>query len=171
MADPVCRHQQAVAAAAGSMAAVAAQIDLAVREADGPVERLGATIGRIGITLAMMQEALETTDIRLKWGLGQLRREYCCAIEDLQFHDRMSQHLRHLQDYLAGTGALLAREATNADGADPGGWLRLRDQLMRKLITESQRQLFGQMQPAPAHGPLGAHPPAAYARPGSIELF
>lgn len=183
-------YLNAIRAASRSNLAMAAQIDLALRESRPAMERLGAALARMGLTLKAMEEdgappagaALDlSVELPGDWALTQLRKDYATAVEDLQFHDRMVQHLTLLRDYLGGVGGLLAglaaHPATDASltpaGLNPVAWSALRLQLMGRLLSPEQRQL---LQVALPDG-LGAwtgtaeEPGSPHARPGSVELF
>jgi hypothetical protein len=153
--------------AARAMTAAAAQITLALQESQQPVEQLGASVGRIIMTLSSIRAAAEAVNdpamdkqslLQIKGGIAELARHAAQATVTLQFYDRMTQHLTHLHDYLDGIGELLA--TASAGGGERDRWEELRERLCVRLISDSQRQcLNGQ----PARAQRDA--------PDSIELF
>ena len=161
-----------------AIAAAAAQINLALHEARAPVEQLGSSVGRI-ISNAASIQSLGTDADAMSDRLAALRLDAMRATVALQFYDRMTQHLTHLHDYLAGASELLApprvgcaETTAGASPVQPAGWEALRDRLRSRLITESQRQLLQRdlnlegdaREPAARDA---ARPPAC----DSIELF
>lgn len=168
-AEPLPHAVEAVAAAA-------AQITLALQEAQQPVEQLGASVGRIITNAASLRNLAGTG--RHTSVLAELHQDAMRATVALQFHDRLTQHLTHLHDYLAAASELLARasdacmegQAAAARARQVTAWEELRDRLCSRLLTESQRQrLRGDLTIA-GRAP---EPAAGTANPfrDSIELF
>ena len=157
-----------------SLTAVAAQLELALRESVGPVDELGRALGRMSDELAHIRIAVAATaEEKLHANCREVIRELSTCMESLQFYDRMVQHLSHLRDYLAGLSANPAGQA--AAGGEPADWERLREALRRRLISEAQRELLDLILPPP-HAPHAsrAEPRSAHALhvgEGSIELF
>jgi hypothetical protein len=93
--------------AARAVVAAIAQIGLALRESQQPVEELGAVLAHMADTLGALrsapfveqgQDALAAATSR---GLiDQLQIDLFAGVQRLQFYDRMVQHLSHLQGYL-----------------------------------------------------------------------
>ena len=114
---------------AQALAAAVVQIELAVREAQGPVERLTLLVEGIEKTLRELrggQAVSEPIDLHdeepaaqeLESSVERLQKDlYLCVIQ-LQFYDRMVQHLGHIADYLASAAHELASPGvtTYADG-------------------------------------------------------
>ena len=156
--------------AARAVAAASAQLDLALREAAGPV-------GKLGTDVEQMFDALEQLRARPATAaapeLASLQLRLTSAIQQLQFYDRMFQHLSHVHDYLMSVAGRLGagNEEPEAD-RDPSvasaGWGRLRERFYSRLLTEPQRQLFDMMLPADAGSGTRMRERAAL---GSIELF
>jgi hypothetical protein len=184
-------RRDAIVEAARSISAVATQIELAMREAQAPVDRLGDTVARIGLTLAALGAVPATAtndsgldlsvDMQLDWALGQLQRDFGRTVEDLQFHDRMVQHFSHLCDYLGGIASQLAKLAEQNPGAalefspqlDMAAWDGLRQRLFHRLISDPQRQLLEMFLPAEFGGQQMTSEASRrhYAAQGTVELF
>ena len=183
-------YLESIREAARSVTAVATQIDLALHESRQPMERLVATIARMGLTLSALDATPQgrqdagldlAVDLQVDWALSQLRRDFGCAVEELQFHDRMAQHFTHLHDYLVGVSSLLAGIVEREDrGSDPvleeashAAWETLRERLFQRLISDAQRQFLqlvlpgGQSERWISNDNIDTR----HARPGSIDLF
>ncbi len=145
--------------------AAVAQIDMALREAQGPVDSLGQTLERIAGELKQLRNGAVGSST-----LDTLGADLGVAIQSLQFYDRMFQHLSHVHDFLADA----------ADEADPAGtaphpahrWEALRERLFRRLLTEGQRDLLHVLLP-PAHWQGGIMSTNTTQRTvaGDVELF
>jgi hypothetical protein len=179
---------------ARGFAAATAQIDMALREAQQPIDALGGSLERISGELAVLRalslrsgsqldaESRRTLDAALA-GLGV---QLTTAVQSLQFYDRLFQHLSHVHDFLFGAADLFGEPVGTAD--DPAGdaalrWEQLRERLFRRLLSDAQRQLLDVVLP-PRHwrdGPGGSadaappihdsRTPASAAQTGGIELF
>ena len=95
--------------AARAIAAATAQIDLALREANEPVDCLGRTLERISARMQeLRQHFLQHADrcgdahgmLEMDLAVEALSAEMAVAIQNMQFFDRMFQHLTHVHDYL-----------------------------------------------------------------------
>lgn len=117
------------------------QISEALREAQAPVELLGEALGALA-------ELLSSGGLRAAQPeqLKALREQLQQAVTGLQFYDRLTQHLGHVQDYLAGSARKL--------GADP--------QVQDSRWTGLHRQLSDRLLSVPARGA---------SAPGDIDLF
>jgi len=152
--------------AAQAIAAAVAQIELAVREVQGPVEQLGLLIAQMSSGLDDLR-----TDSHRNLTVEKLQKQLNGSITQLQFYDRLVQHLKHVQDYLSGAaGELASRSTSDVQSVDV--WNGLRDRLRTRLISEAQRQLLDVMLPPPE----GADFDSGQARDecaaqGSVELF
>jgi hypothetical protein len=92
------------------------------------------------------------------------------GITQLQFYDRLVQHMAHVQDYLSGVAGQLGMTGDGA--ADDEVWDMLRSKLRVRLISEAQRELLDAVLPPPE----GAHFNSQQARDehaaqGTVELF
>jgi len=164
--------------AAQALAAAVVQIDLAVREAQAPVDRLTLLVDCLAEALRELRgPASGTGEIVARQPdspdepespLERLQKDlYLCVIQ-LQFYDRLVQHLAHVQDYLASA----ANELASPSPAEQDVWDRLRTKLRARLISAAQRELLDSIL-SPETGPTtsGAAARAEYASQGSIELF
>lgn len=171
--------------AARAIAAATAQIDLALREAHDPVESLGQTLERIASHMAELREKFLThTDkcgdaqgmLEMDLAVEKLAGEMAVAITNMQFFDRMFQHLTHVHDYLTGGANNLARLAAPPDASEieeiAQKWETLRERLFSRLLSDAQRQVLDIVLPPQywqngrINGARGQH-----AGPGDIELF
>ncbi len=152
---------------ARALAAAVSQIEVALREARAPVEQLGTVIGRMASTLASeVSWPAEMPQLTIE----QLRGDLYDSIQQLQFYDRMVQHLSHVQDYLSCVANQLASDTTAEDKAE--AWDRLRVRLRTRLISDAQRELLDLVLPPPC-GDSATRQAALddRARQGSVELF
>jgi hypothetical protein len=164
---------------ARTIAAATTQIDLAMREAQEPVAQLAANISRIGLTIAAL--AAGSGGAKTDEALATLQGEIAKAITNLQFYDRMTQHLGHVHDYLGGIASQLAGLAEESRGTaarlppelDAAAWDGLRERLFHRLISDPQRQLLEMMLPAEnAGGQMTSDASREhYAAQGTVELF
>jgi hypothetical protein len=88
------------------------------------------------------------------------------AVNRLQFYDRMTQHLTHVQDYLT-------RSARQIGGPQPdGGWTGVHKQLSERLLTDTQRFHLGKNFRDGLLAASGANrDPLRNAPAGDIDLF
>jgi hypothetical protein len=151
---------------ARALAAAVTQIEVALREARTPVEQLGLLIEHMANTLASLRASSPGEDRPIE----QLQTDLYDSIQQLQFYDRMAQHLSHVQDYLSAVADQLANVATSDD--DPHAWDGLRTRLRTRLISDAQRQLLDLVLPPPS-GPdcRREEALAERANQGSTELF
>jgi uncharacterized phage infection (PIP) family protein YhgE len=152
--------------AAQAIAAAVAQIELAVREVQTPVEQLGQLIDQMSSGLGALR-----TDSHRSLVLEKLQKQVNGSITQLQFYDRLVQHLKHVQDYLSGAaGELASRSTSETQTVDV--WNGLRGRLRTRLISESQRQLLDAMLPPPEGADLDSEQARSEcASQGSVELF
>jgi hypothetical protein len=152
--------------AAQAIAASVAQIELAVREVQPSVEALGLLIDQMSSGLGTLRAA-----DGLSLSVDELQKQVNGSITQLQFYDRLVQHLKHVQDYLSGTAGELASRST-CDAHSPEVWSSLRSRLRSRLISESQRQLLDAMLPPPEGVDLDADlAREEISAQGSVELF
>jgi hypothetical protein len=166
--------------AAQALAAAVAQIELAVREVQTPVEELGLLIDQMSTGLGSMRTARRRNvnpDViavfpdEFDRAVDKLQKQVDGSITQLQFYDRLVQHLKHIQDYLSGAaGELASRSTADAQAADV--WNGLRERLRTRLISEAQRQLLDAMLPPPEGAGLDSgQAREELAAQGSVELF
>ena len=146
--------------AARALTAAAEQIALAMRESQPQVEALGEALHELAAALAVGKGTAVADPAALA---AVMRR----AVTRLQFYDRMTQHLSHVQDYLT-------RSADNIASPEPhGGWTGVHRQLSDRLLTDTQRFHLGKnfqegLQKA-ASAEKREH--SGRAAPGDIDLF
>jgi CHAD domain-containing protein len=160
-------HFQQLEDGARALAAAVTQIEVALREARTPVENLGSLIERMANTFATLRAARADAERR---PIEQLQTDLYDSIQQLQFYDRMVQHLTHVQDYLSAVANQFASVASSDNS--PEAWDRLREKLRTRLISDAQRQLLDLVLPPPA-GTAATREAALLdrANQGSIELF
>src|SRR6201996_6680698 len=129
--------------AAQAIAASVAQMDLAVREVRPAVEQLGELIGSMSAGLVELRNARARPD-RFDEGVAKLEKQVHGSITQLQFYDRLVQHMQHLQDFLSGAAGELASEPANDET-----WEALRSKLRIRLISAAQRELLDVVLPSP----------------------
>jgi hypothetical protein len=116
--------------AARALGAAGEQIALALKESQPQVEALGEALHQLASALARRDELTAVEMVALNAAMMQ-------AITRLQFYDRMSQHLSHVQDYLS-------RSARQIGGPQPdGGWTGVHRQLSERLLSDTQRFHLG----------------------------
>lgn len=102
--------------------------------------------------------------------VAKLQSDVFKGIQQLQFYDRLVQHLSHLQDYLISVANELGPLRTPDAPADV--WDELHAKLRRRLISDEQRgllDLFLSPQTATRAPPRSER--SDYSDPGSMELF
>ncbi len=165
--------------AAQAIAASVAQIELAVREAQPAVEQLSVLIGHMSSGLGALRAArprnfnpdvIAVFPDEFDRTMARLEKEVNSSITQLQFYDRMVQHLSHVQDYLSGAASELAN---GADFADPQVWSALCGKLRTRLISQAQRELLDAVLPPPEGGGQANSQQARdeHAAQGTVELF
>jgi hypothetical protein len=167
--------------AAQAIAAAVAQIELAVREVQTPVEQLGQLIDQMSSGLGVLRTTARRRSVNpdvvavfpdeTDRAVDKLQKQVNGSITQLQFYDRLVQHLKHVQDYLSGAAGELASRST-ADPLSNDVWNGLRERLRTRLISESQRQLLDAMLPPPEGADLDSQQARdECAAQGSVELF
>jgi osmoprotectant transport system ATP-binding protein len=115
--------------AAHAVLAAVAQIGLALHESHQPIAEIGSMLARLAETLRQLQPELNETGggERLAAGrsIEQLQAEVHKGIEQLQFYDRMAQHLSRLQSYLIDVANQLA-DPGQSGACTAQGWSELR---------------------------------------------
>jgi hypothetical protein len=148
--------------AAHALFAAIAQIGLALRESQGPVAELGTVFARLAEALAGPGTGPELRQ--------QLHADVFQGIQQLQFYDRMVQHLSHLQDYLI----CIANELDSAKAQPPPReiWDAMHAKLRQRLISDEQRGLFDLfLTPNTATRVSAQATNSDYCAPGSLEMF
>src|SRR5262245_28159522 len=109
-----CHHEGDTAHA---LFAAVAQIALSLRESQGPIAELGSLFARQSEKLAAARAtnvtppapepatqathaAVQAPDPALRALLDQLQADVFQGIQQMQFYDRLVQHVTHIQDYL-----------------------------------------------------------------------
>jgi hypothetical protein len=155
--------------AARALLAAGDQVALALRESQPEVEALGDALHLLAAALAEPRDGAPPHDPVLAAAMRQ-------AISRLQFYDRMTQHLSHVQDYLNRSASHIA------DPEQSQGWTGVHRQLSDRLLSDTQRFHLGRNFP---DGKLDAGKGAASGRgsgrraggdgrtaePGDIDLF
>ncbi len=146
--------------AARALNAAAEQIALALRESQPQVEALGEALQQMAVALAP-QGGPAAVDAAT---LGSMMRR---AVTRLQFYDRMTQHLSHVQDYLARSAGQIASPEPS------GGWTGVHQQLSERLLSDTQRFHLGKNFQDALQGAAeaGKREPRGHAAPGDIDLF
>ncbi len=180
-----------LADAALALSLSASQLELALRESDGPVDKLGSAIERLSAVVADLSRATDQdqvpgdaqstgqSDDKAQWLAGRVQNEVAACIESLQFYDHLVQHINHVRDFLAAHAELInahlpadAKATAQAASADQDAWESVRSRLRNRLISEEQKELFDLLVAPETRSP----PPLAMFRPvsadeSSVELF
>jgi len=157
MSSTPADHEEAIRV----MQAAGAQIELALHQSQAPIDSLGESLRRLAALLA------DPAQLARPEALALMRADLLRAITNLQFHDRMTQHLQHVRDYLSGSAAHMAEQ-----DADEEAWRNLHNRLHDRLLSETQRMhlgkdfLLGMMAREQQHRDVGAA-----SKPGDIDLF
>jgi hypothetical protein len=165
--------------AAQAIAAAVAQIELAAREVQSPVEYLSVLIAdmaeglgalRTARTCARGSEAVSVSPDNEDCVIRRLQAQLHASITQLQFYDRMVQHLGHVQVYLSSVAEQLANGPDVGAGDDI--WAALCAKLRTRLISAAQRELLDMVLP-PIQGARSLSRAARdeHAAQGTIELF
>jgi len=130
--------------AARALGAACEQIELALQESQPSVDALAEALRKLSAMLST------SGDPDRHEALVAMRGEMMRAITCLQYHDRMTQHLTHVRDYLSESAGQLAVEAHCGEQ-----W----NGLHRRLSSEAGRMY-------PSRVSLANHAP-----PGEVDLF
>jgi hypothetical protein len=167
-----CHHE---ADAAYALFAAIAQIGLALRESQEPVSGLGALFARLAQIQTDLRAASGAANGRdsaaaMRASLDQLQSGLFEGIQQLQFYDRLAQHLAHLQDYLIAVANELDSTKPRAQAREV--WNEMHAKLRRRLISDEQRGLLDLfLSPdMPTRVSAQATRPD-YSPPGSFEMF
>jgi hypothetical protein len=149
--------------------AAAALIELSLHESNGPMEELSGSLGRMAqLVHAEPGESSGTADIEAH--RAKLAQEVAVCIENLQFHDRLTQQLTQVRNLLAtlAFSEVPTDEAGRPLESDPHNWLVLLENLRARFTSDSHRILFNLL--LPGTGSRNSLP-ALHANEGSVELF
>ena len=157
MSGPAGNHEEAIRV----LQAASAQIELALRQSQPPIDSLGESLRRLAALLA------DPAQLARPESQAIMRADLLRAITQLQFHDRMTQHLQHVRDYLSGSARHMAEQ-----DADEQAWHTLHDRLHDRLLSETQRMHLGKdfLHGVMARGRQGPDAGGA-SKPGDIDLF
>lgn len=157
MSGNVGNHEEAIRV----LQAASAQIELALHQSQAPIDSLGESLRRIATLLS------DPAQLSRPESLALVRADLLRAITNLQFHDRMTQHLQHVRDYLSGSAGHMAEQ-----DADEDAWRALHNRLRDRLLSETQRMHLGKdfLLGVLAREHARHEGPAA-AKPGDIDLF
>jgi len=157
MSGAAGNHEEAVRV----LQAASAQIELALHQSQAPIDSLGESLRRMAALLA------DPAQLARPESLAVVRADLLRAITNLQFHDRMTQHLQHVRDYLSGSATHMAEQ-----DADEDAWRNLHNRLHDRLLSETQRMHLGKdflldvLAREQKHRDSGAA-----SKPGDIDLF
>ena len=132
--------------AAYAVFAAIAQIGVALHESQNPVAELGRLCANLADTLGALRSlpaGQNANDLSAATGRGlleQLQSDVFKGIQQLQFYDRMVQHLEHIQRYLISVANELGPAKTEAQPREI--WDELHARLRKRLISDEQRGLL-----------------------------
>jgi hypothetical protein len=156
--------------AAHLLLAATAQMALALRESQAPVVELGALFSRLSETLTALRCSFPGQNAGERELLGQIQAEVFNGVQQLQFYDRMVQHLTHIEEYLIGVADELGTVKT--DPQLPPEWSELNARLRKRLISDEQRGLLDLFLSLETSTRVSAQAPRNdYSPPGSFEMF
>jgi hypothetical protein len=149
--------------AARVLMAASDQIELALQQSQPSVDALGEALRNLATMLANAAGGTRAD------ALAAMRTEMMLAITCLQYHDRMTQHLSHVRDYLSGS----AEQMGPIEGRGGENWNGLHRQLRDRLLSETQRMHLGRIFPngIVADDQPQARDSRAASKPGDIDLF
>ena len=148
--------------AAQALFAAIAQMGLVLSESQMPVAELGAVLTRLAETV--------TAAAAGSTSLQQLHADIFSGIQQLQFYDRLVQHLSHIQDYLIGIANEL--DSTRSHTKTQEAWEALHTKLRQRLISDEQRVLFDLFLTPDAAIRVSARAMRSdHSSPGSLEMF
>jgi hypothetical protein len=146
------------------LSAASEQIGLALKDSQPPIDSLGTSLARLAVLLA--------GDLNSAAAVAQLqivRQEMTKAVTGLQFYDRMTQHLTHVQDYLAASASEIGTPAS----VGTGSWEKLSRKLSDRLLSDTHRMYLGKNFPAEYLASLngGSAGNREKSPSGDIDLF
>jgi hypothetical protein len=162
-----CHHEDETAHA---LFAAVAQIALSLRESQGAVAELGSLFARQAQALAAGRAAA-TAEAAAAGLHEQLQGDVFKGIQQLQFYDRLVQHLTHVQDYLIEIANEL--DAFKPQVQSQQFWEALNSKFRKRLISDEQRGLLDLFVMPDTPHRVSAQAPLApdYAPPGDFEMF
>jgi len=161
-------------AAAHALFAATAQIGLAMRESQDPVADLSGLLGHLAETLQALRAApfgASSDDavpvLAVRGLLEQVQSDVFKGIQQLQFYDRLVQHLSVLQEYLIS----VANELSSEQPAAPAQvWDELNEKLRQRLMSDQQRGLLDRFLRAQSAARVAAQAEQpGHSDPGSSE--
>ncbi len=155
-------HSRTDQEAAQALFAAIAQMGLVLSESQAPVAALGAALTRLAETVTAAAPGAAN--------LQQLHADVFSGIQQLQFYDRLVQHLSHIQDYLIGIANEL--DSTRPHSRPQENWEALHTKLRQRLISDEQRVLFDLfLTPDTATRVSARAMRSDHSAPGSLEMF
>jgi hypothetical protein len=142
-----------------ALQAAAAQIELALQQSRSPIDALGYCLRRLAAALA------DPAQLAQPDAVTALRADLLRGITCLQFHDRMTQHLQHVRDYLNGSAAQMSEQHVGDEA-----WRGLHNRLHDRLLSETQRMHLGRDFLEGVFARQQREQGGA-AKPGDIDLF
>lgn len=112
------------------LGAASEQIGLALLDSHKAVDTLGSSLERLALLLSR-----DLTTAQAQQDLEEVRAEMQRAVTGLQFYDRMTQHLSHVRDYLAGTVDQLSSSSATFE--------TLNRRLADRLLSDTHRIHLG----------------------------
>jgi hypothetical protein len=156
------------AGAAHALFAATAQMGLALHESQDPVAQLGSLFAHLSETASALRSAPRGPGAIDRELLGRLQADVFKGVQQLQFYDRMVQHLTLIQEYVIA----VANELGSMKTESPAIWDELHARLRQRLISDEQRGLLDLFQSIQTATHVAARAPSAdYSPPGSLEMF
>ena len=156
--------------AAHALFAATAQMGLALHESREPVAQLGSLFAHLSETLSALRSAPRGSGAIDRELLGRLQAEVFKGVQQLQFYDRMVQHLTLIQEYVIAVANELG--STKTESQAPAIWDELHARLRKRLISDEQRGLLDLFQSLQTATHVTARAPRPdYSPPGSLEMF
>jgi hypothetical protein len=162
--------------AAYALFAAIAQIGVALHESQDPVAELGRLCANLADTLGALQSLAadqNSNDLSVATARGlleQLQTDVFKGIQQLQFYDRMVQHLGHIQQYLISVANEVGSVKTEAQAREV--WDELHARLRKRLISDEQRGLLDLFLSHDTPTRVSAQALRQdYSPPGSCEMF
>lgn len=124
------------------LALAAAQIEATMIEAGNSVSELSTAFSEIAEKFHHLDGHDSDTVIEVnREDFQALRQKINSAIVAMQFYDRMSQRLHHVNTGLTETAGLLE----DPNGIEDHDWAVLQEGIKQKYTMESERQMFDQI--------------------------
>lgn len=168
---------QQQADAAHAISAAVAQMGLVLRESQDPVGQLGTLLAKLSQSVSELS-SVSLVAVTREPGTGapvgelleQLQSDVFKGIQQLQFYDRMVQHMSHLQDYLIAVADEIVNAAPGANTRD--AWEQIHAKLRARLISDEQRGLLDLLlrPDVPSRVSAQAARPD-FSPPGDFEMF